>query len=421
MVPLVESLMDKWANSSFTRRASMVYTPAPSQMKQISNFKIKKMAQTDSTKKQRRAGELGSDDFSVLSSKSLEKESVRNDKSEIVFLQNQIDELKMKLVEKEEAQKLAENLVNEVNANNALLGELRRQAYEKDAMIKSTSTQLHNAKIKLADKEAALEKSHWEAQMFNKKVEKLQGDVVSSELEVSALMQLFEVLAVSDSFVSAEGDIAYFEPLLNLNPSKHGNISNFKIKKMAQTDSTKKQRRAAELGSDDFSVLSSKSLDKESVRNDKSEIVFLQNQIDELKMKLVEKEEALKLAENLVNEIKLADKEAALEKSQWEAQMFNKKVEKLQGDVVSSELEVSALMQLFEVLAVSDSLVSAEGDIAYFEPLLNLNPSKHGNVPSIANLECLLLELFELGERIKALIQPPTLVKRKIKEGDPEV
>ncbi|PKA45833.1 hypothetical protein AXF42_Ash021468 [Apostasia shenzhenica] len=177
------------------------------------------MAQTDSTKKQRRAGELGSDDFSVLSSKSLEKESVRNDKSEIVFLQNQIDELKMKLVEKEEAQKLAENLVNEVNANNALLGELRRQAYEKDAMIKSTSTQLHNAKIKLADKEAALEKSHWEAQMFNKKVEKLQGDVVSSELEVSALMQLFEVLAVSDSFVSAEGDIAYFEPLLNLDDS----------------------------------------------------------------------------------------------------------------------------------------------------------------------------------------------------------
>ncbi|PKA59818.1 hypothetical protein AXF42_Ash011943 [Apostasia shenzhenica] len=35
MVPLVESLMDKRANSSFTRRASMVYTPAPSQMKKI--------------------------------------------------------------------------------------------------------------------------------------------------------------------------------------------------------------------------------------------------------------------------------------------------------------------------------------------------------------------------------------------------
>jgi peptidoglycan hydrolase CwlO-like protein len=52
----------------------------------------------------------------------------------------------------------------------------------------------------------------------------------------------------------------------------------------------------------------------------------------------------------------LADKQASLEKLEWEVKMSNKKVEDLQGDVSNMEFEISSLMALFE--KVSENISS---------------------------------------------------------------
>lgn len=70
--------------------------------------------------------------------------------------------------------------------------------------------------IMLADKQAALEKLNWEARKSNRKVEELEGNVVSMDLEIAALMQLFEKLTKNDSAAYPDDSIAAafdFEPL----------------------------------------------------------------------------------------------------------------------------------------------------------------------------------------------------------------
>ncbi|KAG0465256.1 hypothetical protein HPP92_019420 [Vanilla planifolia] len=134
MVPLVESLMDKRASSSFTRRASIVHTPAPPHLKKAADHKRKKAVQCSSLKTQKDA-----------------EECVEDEKNELLLLQNQVADLQKRLSEKEEALKSAENLTIQVNATHASLGELRRQVSERDALIKSTNTELYDAKDDMDD------------------------------------------------------------------------------------------------------------------------------------------------------------------------------------------------------------------------------------------------------------------------------
>lgn len=192
--------MDKRASSSFARRASIVHTPAP-QLKRAADYKSKKVAQTNSLKTTTDA-----------------EESVQNDMNELLFLRDQVAELQKKLIEKDEALKSAESLTSQVDETYASVGDLRRQVFEKDGLIKSTNAQLYNAKIKLADKQAALEKIEWEAKMSKKKVEELEGDAVSNKLEISAMITLFEAIANSDPFPCL--DDASFEPLPPLDDIK---------------------------------------------------------------------------------------------------------------------------------------------------------------------------------------------------------
>lgn len=68
----------------------------------------------------------------------------------------------------------------------------------------------------------------------------------------------------------------------------------------------------------------------------------------------------------------LADKQAALEKLEWEAKMSNRKIEELQGDVDSMDFEITALMKAFEKLSENDSATYSENGISSsleFEPL----------------------------------------------------
>ncbi|MCI16480.1 WEB family protein chloroplastic-like, partial [Trifolium medium] len=53
--------------------------------------------------------------------------------------------------------------------------------------------------IKLADKQAALEKIHWEMLTSNKKVEKLQEELDSVQTDISTFTLLLEGLAKTDT------------------------------------------------------------------------------------------------------------------------------------------------------------------------------------------------------------------------------
>ncbi|CAA7407775.1 unnamed protein product [Spirodela intermedia] len=223
MVPLVESLMDKRSNSSFTRRASMIYTPAPANERKTSATKNRKTAQSVSTKSQRETSDNSSsklicrddgcqgDDSSVLSTGAPEQEDIRRDRAELISLKEQVADLQNKLLEKDEALKSMEDSLNHMNSVRAIVDELKHQVEEKDSMIKSAISQLSSLKIKLADKQAALEKFEWEAKTSNQKVEQLQGELDTVEYEISVFMQIFEELSKSDSHSSTDENITYFD------------------------------------------------------------------------------------------------------------------------------------------------------------------------------------------------------------------
>ncbi|GMN61715.1 hypothetical protein TIFTF001_030802 [Ficus carica] len=212
IVPLVQSLIDRKASSSFTRRGSMIYTKTPSresQYRKASELKGRNAAQSIPARKKREHGEKegnngsnnsDAESFSILSSRA----STADDREELDLLKGQVEDLQRKLLEKDESLKSAEVLKNEMNAVHAQLDELKVQTSEKESLIKSTQRQLSDAKIKLADKQAALEKIQWEALTSNTKVEKLQEELNSVQREISSFMLLFDGLLKSDSGHYAE-------------------------------------------------------------------------------------------------------------------------------------------------------------------------------------------------------------------------
>uniref|UniRef100_A0ACD6ANA4 Uncharacterized protein n=1 Tax=Avena sativa TaxID=4498 RepID=A0ACD6ANA4_AVESA len=215
MVPLVESLMDRRTNPSYSRRASLVYTPAPA--KKGGELKSAKTPQTVSAKKRRDPiGDVGKDttpdsneDNGSVASMVLETKP--KDISDVGALREQIEELQKQLLKKEEALRCAESTVSEMNAVYSTIDELRRQVAEKEALLKYNNSQLHSVKITLADKQAYLEKLEWEVKTSNKKVEDLQGDVSNMEFEISSLMALFEKISENVSGDCYDGSIPSYE------------------------------------------------------------------------------------------------------------------------------------------------------------------------------------------------------------------
>ncbi|KAG2664382.1 hypothetical protein I3760_16G079700 [Carya illinoinensis] len=214
IVPLVQSLIDRKANSSFTRRGSMIYTKTPSResfARKVIESKGRNAAQSIPAKKRRDPGDKDqgingsnnpdADSFSIFSSRALAAEK---DREELAILKEQVEDLKMRLSEKDELLKSAEISKNQLNAVHAKLDELKHQAAEKDSLIKSTQLQLSDAKIKLADKQAMLEKIQWEAMTSNRKVEKLQQELDSMQGGISSFMLLFEGLTKNDSATYAD-------------------------------------------------------------------------------------------------------------------------------------------------------------------------------------------------------------------------
>ncbi|KAJ1428114.1 hypothetical protein SESBI_09113 [Sesbania bispinosa] len=201
IVPLVQSLIDHKARSSFTRRGSMICTKAPSReslLKRITDLKGRRIGQSIPSKNKKDHGEKDvkngsnhSDTDGFLSLRDLTSDEGRE---EFVLLKEQVEELQMKLLEKDKLLQSAENSRNQMNALNEKLDELKHQASEKDSLLKSTQCQLFDVKIKLADKQAALEKIQWEAMTSNEKVGKLQKELDSMQGDVSSFTLLLEGL-----------------------------------------------------------------------------------------------------------------------------------------------------------------------------------------------------------------------------------
>ncbi|EXB89111.1 hypothetical protein L484_016671 [Morus notabilis] len=212
IVPLVQSLIDRKASSSFTRRGSVIYTKTPSresQYRRASGIKGRNTAQSIPARKKREPGERegkngsnnpDAESISLFSARA----SMADDREELDLLKGQLEDLQRKLLEKDESLKSAEVLKNEMTAIHAELDELKIQSSEKESLIKSTQRQLADAKIKLADKQAALEKIQWQAMTSHTKVEKLQEELISVQGEISSFMFLFDGLLKNDCAHYAE-------------------------------------------------------------------------------------------------------------------------------------------------------------------------------------------------------------------------
>uniref|UniRef100_A0A0E0ET53 Uncharacterized protein n=1 Tax=Oryza meridionalis TaxID=40149 RepID=A0A0E0ET53_9ORYZ len=170
------------APSAAARRLSAVsYTAAPNLTKKVPDPKVVKPARRTTPVKKRP-----------------QVDQAQKQREELAALQEQLSGLQKKLLEKDEALRSAEHLISRITAANAAVDELRGQLTEKESQIESTGSELHGAKIQLAEKQAALEKLEWEAKVSSTKVEELQVDVASMDVEISALMKLFRKITEND-------------------------------------------------------------------------------------------------------------------------------------------------------------------------------------------------------------------------------
>lgn len=158
----------------------MSYTATPNQIKKVSDPKVVKTTRTTPAKKRQ------------------QPDQAQKQREELAALKEQLSGLQRKLLEKDEALRSAENLIGRNSAANAAVDELRGQLSEKESLIESTGSELHGAKIMLAEKQAVLEKLEWEAKVSSTKVEELQVDVASMDVEISALMKLFRKITEND-------------------------------------------------------------------------------------------------------------------------------------------------------------------------------------------------------------------------------
>lgn len=151
----------------------MSYTAAPNQTKKVPEPKVAKPTRTTPVKRRQQL------------------DQAQKQREELAALQEQLSGLQGKLLEKDGALRSAESLIGRISAANAAVDELRSQLSDKESLVESTGSELHGAKIMLAEKQAALEKLEWEVKVSSTKVEELQVDVASMDVEISALMKVF--------------------------------------------------------------------------------------------------------------------------------------------------------------------------------------------------------------------------------------
>lgn len=212
MVPLVQSLIEQKPRPSFTRRGSMIYTKAPSKesLFKRAEEKGKNGGQTVPRKKHRDHAEKDQNNTDGLSMISSRSSLTEKEREELMVLREQVGDLQNKLSEKDELLKSMEILKSEMASVLAEVNELKEEATARESLLKSTQLQLSDTKIKLADKQAAVEKLEWEAMNSNKKAEKLQQDIDRNQSEISTMMLFFSGLQMEcNAPVEEYDDAAY--------------------------------------------------------------------------------------------------------------------------------------------------------------------------------------------------------------------
>ncbi|KAL9255720.1 MICROTUBULE BINDING PROTEIN 2C-like protein [Drosera capensis] len=217
IVPLIQSLIDHKGSSSFTRRGSIAYTKAPSRdslsRKQLDSRSRNGIKPANGRKRGdqidkdlSKNSNLTADGSADANSNSASPATVaaEKDREELTALSKQVENLQQKLLEKDELLKESENDKNQMSLMQAKLVELKRLTAEKNISIKSAQHQLSDAKIKLADKQAALEKIQWEAMMSNQKCDQLQEEITSMESHISSYTMLLEGLSKDNLAPTAE-------------------------------------------------------------------------------------------------------------------------------------------------------------------------------------------------------------------------
>ncbi|KAL8141874.1 hypothetical protein V2J09_014906 [Rumex salicifolius] len=217
VVNLVQSLMDRKPNNSFTRRSSVIYTKTPSRDLSRKGIDSRGKSSAKSVPAKSR-GDLTEKDQSKIADNDAEGGdgvsllSLEQDTEELIAMKQQVEDLQNKLLEKDELLKAADDAKNEMNLLKSNHDELRRKVAERDSVVQSTGHDLSDAKIKLADKQAALEKAQWEAMTSNQKVIKLQGEIHSLQTQMSSFTLLFESLSNGDQ--TFEGEDYEVEPYI---------------------------------------------------------------------------------------------------------------------------------------------------------------------------------------------------------------
>lgn len=192
IVPLVQSFIDRKENSSFSRRGSVIYTKTPSRDSKKKDDSRNKNAVKSTHRKKQSDKKHGLPHQLSASSVNM---AAKQDTQELRVLREELEDLRRKLVEKDELLKSAEASKNQKSSLQSQVDELKHCVAKKDSVIKTTQQQLNDAKIQLADKQASLEKLQWEAKTSDQKVEKLREELNSTHSQVSSLMLLFEGLS----------------------------------------------------------------------------------------------------------------------------------------------------------------------------------------------------------------------------------
>ncbi|CAN6447088.1 unnamed protein product [Victoria cruziana] len=161
-----------------------------------------------------------SDDFSILTAKSSISEKERE---ELILLREQVEELRQKLIGKEEVLKSAEESINRFSLALTEIGDLKHQIEEKDSLVRSVHLQLNETKIKLADRQAAVEKLEWEAKKSSKEADEVKNELDYLHNEIEMFMRIFDTSqeTVSNSELREEnavaGGISHIEDLFQSN------------------------------------------------------------------------------------------------------------------------------------------------------------------------------------------------------------
>lgn len=206
MVPLVLSLIDQKPNTSFTRKGSVIYTKTPSReslYKKASEAKGRNTTQQNFKRKENRSVGSNLDGCGDLLSRSSLSE---NEREELLALRKQVEDLQRQVLEKDELLKEFEDSKIEMASLHSKLEEIQKELAKKDSLLESTQIQLSDVKVKLADKQAAVEKLEWEATTSIKKAEKLEKDLEAVREEISSFVKSVGELSKSNT-THAEDDL----------------------------------------------------------------------------------------------------------------------------------------------------------------------------------------------------------------------